>query len=79
MDVLITLGTNVAYLFSLFSLLTTSHGHLYFEASAFEASAVIITLVLLGKLLESRAKTKTGAAIEGLFNLNRLSPCGNGR
>lgn len=64
MDVLVTLGTSVAYLFSLFTLLTTPHGHLYFEASA-----AIITLVLLGKLLESRAKTKTGAAIEGLLNL----------
>ncbi len=64
MDVLVTLGTSVAYLFSLFTLVTTPHGHLYFEASA-----AIITLVLLGKLLESRAKTKTGAAIEGLLNL----------
>ncbi|MCL2893681.1 heavy metal translocating P-type ATPase [Brenneria tiliae] len=64
MDVLVTLGTSVAYLFSVFTLLTDAHGHLYFEASA-----AIITLVLLGKLLEGRAKAKTGAAIEGLLNL----------
>lgn len=64
MDVLVALGTSVAYLFSVFTLLTDPHGHLYFEASA-----AIITLVLLGKLLENKAKAKTGAAIEGLLNL----------
>lgn len=64
MDVLVTLGTSVAYGFSVYTLFTHPHGHLYFEASA-----AIITLVLLGKLLEGRAKTKTGAAIEGLLNL----------
>ncbi|MFP1741760.1 heavy metal translocating P-type ATPase [Lonsdalea quercina] len=64
MDVLVTLGTSVAYLSSLMTLLMSEHGDLYFEASA-----AIITLVLLGKLLEGRAKAKTGDAIEGLLRL----------
>ncbi|MFP1807870.1 heavy metal translocating P-type ATPase [Lonsdalea quercina] len=64
MDVLVTLGTSVAYLSSLVTLLMSEHGDLYFEASA-----AIITLVLLGKLLEGRAKAKTGDAIESLLRL----------
>lgn len=65
MDVLVALGTSVAYLFSAAVVLWGDpHGHLYFEASA-----AIITLVLLGKLLEARAKARTGAAIEGLLGL----------
>ncbi|PWC10900.1 heavy metal translocating P-type ATPase [Brenneria roseae subsp. americana] len=68
MDVLVTLGTSVAYGFSVFTLFNDPHGHLYFEASA-----AIITLVLLGKLLEGRAKAKTGAAIEGLLNLQPIT------
>ncbi|WP_304163912.1 heavy metal translocating P-type ATPase [Lonsdalea britannica] len=64
MDVLVTLGTSVAYALSLVTLLTSEHGDLYFEASA-----AIITLVLLGKLLEGKAKSKTGDAIEGLLRL----------
>ena len=50
MDVLVALGTSVAYFFSLFVVLAGRHDlHVYFEASA-----SIITLVLLGKLLEAR-------------------------
>lgn len=64
MDVLVSLGTSVAYGFSVYTLFTQPHGHLYFEASA-----AIITLVLLGKLLEARAKSKTGEAIAALLEL----------
>lgn len=64
MDVLVSLGTSVAYSFSVYTLFTQTHGHLYFEASA-----AIITLVLLGKLLENRAKSKTGDAIASLLEL----------
>lgn len=65
MDVLIALGTSIAYGYSVFQLIwPTSGGALYFETSA-----AIITLVLLGKLLESRAKLKTGAAITSLLAL----------
>jgi P-type Cu+ transporter len=64
MDVLIALGTSMAYCFSLFNLLRNPGAHLYFEASA-----TIITLVLMGKLLEARARGKASAAIEALLKL----------
>ena len=65
MDLLVALGTSAAYGLSLYHLLTgaSAHGHggLYFEASA-----AIITLILLGKFLESRAKRQTTEAIRAL-------------
>jgi len=65
MDVLIALGTTMAYAYSVFVTLTgATHLHVYFEASA-----AVITLVLLGKQLEALAKTKTMAAIEALLHL----------
>ncbi len=64
MDVLIALGTSMAYLFSAVVLVLGLDQHLYFEASA-----AIITLVLLGKLLEARARGKASAAIEALLKL----------
>ncbi|BBN90275.1 heavy metal translocating P-type ATPase [Azospira sp. I09] len=65
MDVLVALGTTMAYVFSLVvTLFGLEHQHVYFEASA-----AVITLVLLGKLLEARAKAKTTAALEALVRL----------
>ena len=65
MDVLVALGTSMAYAFSLVvTLFGLAHLHVYFEASA-----AVITLVLLGKLLEALAKAKTTAAIEALVRL----------
>jgi Cu+-exporting ATPase len=65
MDVLIALGTTMAYgLSAVVTLAGLQHQHVYFEASA-----VIITLVLMGKLLEARAKLGTSAAIEALIRL----------
>jgi len=65
MDVLIALGTSMAYLFSASVTAFGLQGqHVYFEASA-----AIITLVLMGKLLEARAKGRTSAAIEQLLQL----------
>jgi P-type Cu+ transporter len=65
MDVLVALGTTTAYgLSAVVTLAGLQHQHVYFEASA-----VIITLVLLGKLLEARAKLRTSAAIEALVRL----------
>ena len=65
MDVLVALGTSMAYVFSLVvTLAGLNYLHVYFEASA-----AVITLVLLGKLLEARAKAKTTAAIEALVRL----------
>jgi len=64
MDVLVALGTSAAYLLSCAVLLFKLDHPVYFEASA-----TIITLVLLGKLLESRAKGHASAALEALINL----------
>jgi Cu+-exporting ATPase len=65
MDVLIALGSSVAYFYSLAVLLFPPIGqHVYFETSA-----VIITLIKLGKLLEARTKGKTGNAIRKLIGL----------
>jgi Cu+-exporting ATPase len=65
MDVLIALGTSMAYLFSAAVTLFGLHErHVYFEASA-----AIITLVLMGRLLEARARGRASAAIEQLLRL----------
>jgi Cu+-exporting ATPase len=69
MDLLVAVGTSAAYGLSVYMLLSHgSHGmpHLYFEASA-----VVITLVLLGKWMEARAKRQTTEAIRAL---NALRP-----
>ncbi len=63
MDLLVSVGTLSAWGFSLYNLISGS-GHYYFESSV-----VIITLVLLGKLLEMRAKTRTSAAVSKLMDL----------
>lgn len=62
MDVLVAMGTTTAYLYSVVSMYFD--GHLYFEASA-----MLITLVLLGKYLESIAKARTASAIKSLMEL----------
>lgn len=64
MDVLVSLGTSVAYFLSAVVTLLGLNQHIYFESSA-----AIITLVLLGKLMEARAKNKTSVAIEELIEL----------
>src|SRR5471032_3078664 len=63
MDLLVALGTSAAYGLSVYQRLTAEGmlPHLYFEAAA-----VVITLVLLGKWLESRAKRQTASAIRAL-------------
>ena len=71
MDTLVALSTGISYLFSLFNLMFpafwTSKGiesHLYFEASA-----MVVTFVLAGRLLESCAKSRTTSAIRKLIGL----------
>jgi Cu+-exporting ATPase len=65
MDVLVAMGSSVAYFYSLAVLLYSPLGsHVYFETSA-----VIITLIKLGKMLESRTKGRTGGAIRKLMGL----------
>ncbi|HEU4851022.1 MAG TPA: heavy metal translocating P-type ATPase [Telluria sp.] len=66
MDLLVALGTSAAYGLSLYLMLAGGHGmeHLYFESGA-----VVITLVLLGKWLEGRAKSHAVDAIRALESL----------
>ena len=64
MDSLIALGSSAAYFYSVALLLTGTPGHVYFETAA-----VIIALILVGKYLEARAKSQTGAAIRALIGL----------
>ncbi len=64
MDVLIAMGSSVAYIYSLFVTLDALPGHVYFETSA-----VIITLIRLGKYLEAKAKGRTSEAIKKLMGL----------
>jgi P-type Cu2+ transporter len=71
MDTLVALSTGVAYLFSVFNTLFPEywhskglHAHVYFEASA-----VVISFILLGKLLEEKAKGNTSSAIKKLMGL----------
>lgn len=65
MDVLVALGTSAAYFYSVAEMLIhPAMPNLYFETSA-----VLITLVLLGKVLEDRAKQQTTGAIKSLLSL----------
>jgi Cu+-exporting ATPase len=64
MDVLISMGSSVAYIYSLIVTLGLFPGHVYFETSA-----VIITLIKFGKYLEARAKGRTSDAIKKLMGL----------
>ncbi|NJP06669.1 MAG: copper-translocating P-type ATPase, partial [Chloroflexaceae bacterium] len=64
MDTLIVMGSSVAYGYSIVLLLSGMAGHVYFETAA-----LIITLILVGKLLEARARSQTSAAIKALMGL----------
>ncbi|MBK1440409.1 heavy metal translocating P-type ATPase [Parapedobacter sp. ISTM3] len=71
MDTLVALSTGVAYLFSVFNMLFPDfwhsrglHAHTYYETAG-----VVITFILLGKLLEDRAKGNTSSAIKKLMGL----------
>lgn len=68
MDVLVAIGTSFAYFYSLPIVFGWLEGHAYLETSA-----VIITLVRLGKYLEAKAKGKTSEAIKKLLNLQAKS------
>ncbi|MBX2923623.1 MAG: copper-translocating P-type ATPase [Chitinophagaceae bacterium] len=71
MDTLVALSTGVAYIFSIFNTLFPEfwhkrdlHPHVYFEAAA-----VVIAFILLGKLLEEKAKNNTSSALKKLIGL----------
>jgi len=65
MDSLIALGTSAAYFFSVYSILFAPESGQYFETSA-----ILITLVLMGKYLEALAKGRTSRAIQKLMSLS---------
>lgn len=70
MDSLVAMGTSVAFVYSLGVMFMIGLGDTHYAHNLyFESSAVIITLILLGKYLENRAKSKTSSAIEKLMNL----------
>jgi len=71
MDTLVALSTGIAFIFSVFNTINPQfwlqrglHAHVYFESAA-----VVIVFILLGKLLEERAKSNTSSAIKKLFSL----------
>lgn len=68
MDVLVAMGTSAAYFYSIYQMIVMRHAHhgphLYFETSA-----VLITLILLGKLFEAKAKGRSSEAIKKLIGL----------
>lgn len=71
MDTLVALSTGIAFLFSTFNTIYPEfwhsrglHSHVYFEAAA-----VVVTFILLGKLLEERAKSSTSSAMKKLMGL----------
>lgn len=67
MDVLVTMGTSAAFLYSVYQTFSNANGHhtqLYFETSA-----VLITLILLGKFFEAKAKGRSSEAIKKLIGL----------
>ena len=75
MDTLVALSVSISYLFSIFNLLFpgvwTSRGlmpHLYFESAT-----MIVAFILLGRLLEERAKHSTTAAVRGLMRLQETT------
>src|SRR5918911_3962669 len=67
MDTLIAIGTTAAYLYS--AAVTIIPHYFPFEAVYFETAAIIITLILLGRLLETRTKEKTSSAVRKLLDL----------
>ncbi|MCB9156339.1 MAG: copper-translocating P-type ATPase [Caldilineaceae bacterium] len=70
MDVLVAMGSSVAYVYSIAVLIALTLGiHTLGHHVYFETSAVIITLIVMGKLLEVRAKGQTSAAIKKLIGL----------
>ncbi|CAM0903428.1 unnamed protein product [Alopecurus aequalis] len=69
MDVLIALGTNTAYFYSVYSVLRAATSETYMATDFFETSSMLISFIILGKYLEIVAKGKTSEAIAKLMDL----------
>ena len=67
MDTLIAIGTTAAYLYS--AVVTIAPEYFPFESVYFETAAIIITLILIGRLLETRTKEKASNAVRKLLDL----------
>lgn len=67
MDTLIAIGTTAAYLYS--AVVTIVPGYFPFESVYFETAAIIITLILIGRMLETRTKEKASEAVRKLLDL----------
>src|ERR671921_2406858 len=67
MDTLIAIGTTAAYLYS--AIVTVAPGYFPFESVYFETAGIIITLILVGRLLETRTKEKASNAVRKLLDL----------
>src|SRR5918997_667589 len=67
MDTLIALGTSAAYIYS--AVVTIAPGYFPFASVYFETAAIIITLILVGRLLETRTKEKASSAVRKLMDL----------
>ncbi len=76
MDVLVAMGSSVAFLFSVVVMIALTGNSQHFGNHVyFETAAVIITLIKLGKYLEARAKGKTGSALKKLIGLSPKTAC----
>ncbi len=68
MDVLIAMGTSVAFAYSTWIVVSNSHEHMYFDASA-----AVLLFVTMGKYFEEKSKGQAGASIEALLSLGAKS------
>lgn len=69
MDVLVALGTSAAYFYSVYQSLLTLGGNAHMPELYYETSSILITLIILGKLFEAKAKGRTSEAIKKLIGL----------
>lgn len=69
MDSLVAIGTGSAYIYSIINTIMIPRSHMYVENLYYESAAVVVTLVMLGKYMESRSKGKTSEAIQKLMQL----------
>ena len=74
MDTLVALGSSAAFVYSLYALfmmtLDVNNAHHYMHELYFESAAMILALITVGKMLESRSKGKTTDALKGLMDLS---------
>ncbi|MDR7001329.1 heavy metal translocating P-type ATPase [Neobacillus niacini] len=69
MDVLVALGTSAAYFYSLYETIKSIGTHTHMVELYYETSSILITLILLGKLFEAKAKGRSSEAIKKLMGL----------